>query len=543
MTPDDRIERGRAAFARKAWSEAFDLLTEADLETPLGLDDLEMAGFAAQYSGHDEVANELASRIHRAALKTGDFARAARMAFWIGMSFLQRGEVTQGGGWLGRSAHLLDEHGLDTVTWGYLSIPDGIRQVESDAAGALAAFERAAAYAERFGDVDLGAMARLGRGRSLIALGETKMGLALLDDVMVAVMSDELSPLVTGIVYCGSIEAFTEIYDLRRAQDWTQALSDWTERQSDRLPFRGRCLVYRSALMRFHGDWSTALDEARRAEERLLRPPPEPAVGEAYYEQAELHRLRGDFSAAETAYREASQWGRRPEPGLALLLLARGRREAARTMIERALEEAADDIARVKLLPAVGEIALATGDRARAGEAVEGLTAAQEARPAPMLAATLACLDGEVRAANGNARAALGLFRSAESLWQELDGPYDLARVRTDLGQALLALGDVDSAALEFDAALRTFRELGAEPDIRRVERLADRPASLPGGLSTREAEVLGLVAGGHTNRAIASALGISERTVDRHVSNIFVKLGVTSRAAATAFAVEHDIA
>jgi ATP/maltotriose-dependent transcriptional regulator MalT len=256
-----------------------------------------------------------------------------------------------------------------------------------------------------------------------------------------------------------------------------------------------------------------------------------------------LHRLRGEFSAAESAYREASRWGRRPEPGLALLLLARGRREAARTMIERALEEAADDIARVKLLPAVGEIALATGDRARAGAAVEGLTAAQQARPAPWLAAMLACLDGEVRAANGDARAALGLFRSAESLWQELDGPYDLARVRADLGQALLALGDVDSAALEFDAALRTFRELGAEPDIRRVERLADRPASLPGGLSTREAEVLGLVAGGHTNRAIASALGISERTVDRHVSNIFVKLGVTSRAAATAFAVEHDIA
>src|SRR6185503_10854220 len=424
----------------------------------------ELAGFAAQYSGQDEAATELAGRIHRAAMKSGDYARAARMAFWIGMAFLQRGDVTQGGGWLGRSAHLLDEHDLDTVTWGYLAIPDGIRLVEPDASAALEAFERAAAYADRFGDADLAAMARLGRGRSLIGLGEVGKGVALLDDAMVAVTSDELSPLVTGIVYCGSIEAFAEIFDLRRAQDWTQALSDWADRQPDRLPFRGRCLVYRSSLMRFHGDWTTALDEARRAEEWLLRPPPEPAVGEAYYEQAELHRLRGEFAAADAAYREGSRWGRRPEPGLALLLLARGRRDAARTMIERALEEAADDIARVKVLPALGEIALATGDRDLAGAAVEGLAAAQAARPAPVLAGTLARLDAEVRFVGGDARGALARLRAAESVWQELDAPYDLARVRADLGEVLLALGDTDSASLEFDAALRTFRDLGADP-------------------------------------------------------------------------------
>ena len=540
MTVDDRIERGRAAYARRAWSEAFDLLTEADRVAPLGLDDLEMAGFAAQYCGHDEVAGQLAARIHRAAMTAGDFVRAARMAFWLGMAFLQRGDVTQGGGWIGRAARLLDEHDLDTVERGYLAIPDGIRQVEPDPAAALAAFEIAATYAARFDDADLGALARLGKGRSLIGLGQTEEGVALLDDAMVAVTSDELSPLVTGIVYCAAIEAFNEIFDLRRAQDWTQALTEWSARESDRLPFRGRCLVYRSELMRFHGDWATAFDEARRAEAWLLRPPPEPAVGEAYYEQGELHRLRGEFAAAETAYREASQWGRRPEPGLALLLLARGRGEAARSMIERALEEAADDIARVRLLPALGEIALATGDTDRAGEAVEGLAAADRDRPAPMLDAILARLEGEVCLATGDAREALRRLRSAESGWHALEAPYDVARVRADLGQALQALGDADSAALEFDAALRIFRELGAEPDLRRVERLADRPPRAPGGLSTREAEVLGLVAAGQTNRAIASALGISERTVDRHVSNIFVKLGVTSRAAATAFAVEH---
>ena len=542
MTRDERIERGRGAFARRAWSEAFAQLSGADGEAPLGLDDLELAGMAAQYSGHDEAATRLAARIYRGALQANDVARAARMAFWLGMAFLQRGDETQGGGWLGRSSQLLDEHQLDTVVRGYLAIPEGIRQVDHDPAAALMAFERAATFAERFADTDLSAMARLGRGRSLIALGETERGVALLDDAMIEVTSDALSPLVTGIVYCGSIEAFHEIFDLRRAQDWTQALADWTDRQSDRLPFRGRCLVFRSNLMRLHGNWSDALDEARRAEEWLLRPPPEPAVGEAYYEQAEVHRLRGESAAAEIAYREASQWGRRPEPGLALLLLSRGRGEAARAMIERALEEAPDDIARVRLLPALGEIALATGDLARAGQAVEGLTAAARIRPAPMLGATVARLEGEVLLARGDSQDALRRLRAAESAWQQLDAPFDLARVRADLGRALQALGDDDSAALEFDAALRTLRELGAEPEMRRIERMTGRPRGRPGGLSTREAEVLRLVAGGDTNKAIASALGISERTVDRHVSNIYSKLGVSSRSAATAFAYEHDL-
>ena len=543
MTTDDRVERARAAYDRRAWTEAHDLLVAADADTPLELDDLERAAYTAHYIGRDEVALELDARAHRMAVDTGDVPRAARQAFWLGMNFVQRGDMTQGGAWIGRAARLLDEHDLDTVERGYLAIPEGIGQVEADPAAALAAFERAAGYAARFGDPDLGALSRLGRGRSLIGLGETERGVALLDDAMVAVTSDELSPIVTGIVYCASIEAFAEIFDVRRAQSWTQALADWTARQPDLVPFRGRCQVYRSELLRFHGEWSEAFEEARRAEEWLLRPPPEAAVGEAYYEKAELFRLRGEFAAADAAYREASQWGRRPMPGLALLSLARGRGAAARAMIERALEEALDDIARARLLPAMAEIALATGDLARAREAVDDLIEAAGARPAPLLAAIVARLDGEVRLAQGDPREAIRLFRRADSIWRELEGPYDAARVRADLGEALSRLGDAASSALEFDAALRTFRELGAEPDVRRVERLAGRPVGRPGGLSDREAEVLRLVAGGSTNRAIAGALGISERTVDRHVSNIFTKLGVSSRAAATAFAYEHDLA
>lgn len=543
MTTDDRIGRGRAAFRRKAWSEAFELLIEADRTAPLALDDLELAGFAAQYHGEDEAAVRLATRVHYEALAGDDHVRAARMAFWLGMSFAGRGDMTQGGGWLGRAAGLLEEHGIDSVERGYLAIPQGIALVERDPARALEAFELARSYAERYGDKDLAAMARLGRGRSLIGLGDVERGVALLDDAMVTVTSDELSPVVTGIVYCASIEAFAEIFDVRRAQDWTQALADWSAGQSELLPFRGRCLVFRSELLRFHGEWSAALDEARRAETWLLRPPPEPAVGEAYFQQAELHRLRGEFAVAEVAYREASRWGRRTEAGRALLLLGNGRRPQARAMIERALDEAPDDIARARLLPVLAEIALATGDLARAEAAVRDLEVVDRSRPAQLLDATLARLDGELLLAKGEARAGLSRLRDAESTWRELYAPYDTARTRVALGIALRALGDEDSALLEFDAAVRTFRELGADPDLRRTAALVGGRAAAPGGLSAREAEVVRLVARGHTNRQIATTLGISERTVDRHVSNIFTKLDVSSRAAATAFAVEHDLA
>ena len=294
--------------------------------------------------------------------------------------------------------------------------------------------------------------------------------------------------------------------------------------------------------MRLHGDWSTAFEEARRAEEWLLRPPPEPAVGEAYYEQAEVHRLRGDFAKAETAYREASRWGRRPEPGMALLLLARGRGDAARSMIERAVEEAADDIARVRLLPALAEIALAVGDPARAGEAVEGLMVAERARRAPLLEATVARLDGEVRLAAGDARAALDRLRAAERAGSR-STPHTIWRGSGPIWVSCCWRSATPNRR-PWSSTPRFGRSWSSTPNRRCGESNSwRRPVGRPGGLSSREAEILNLVAAGNTNRAIAAALGISERTVDRHVSNIFAKLGVSSRAAATAFAVEHDIA
>jgi DNA-binding CsgD family transcriptional regulator len=294
--------------------------------------------------------------------------------------------------------------------------------------------------------------------------------------------------------------------------------------------------------MRFHGAWPEAADEVRRAAEWMLRPPPTPAVGEAYYLEAELFRVRGELDAAEAAYSEAGRWGRRPEPGLAMLRLAQGRGRAALAMVRRAIDETPVELERAPLLEALVELSVATGDIEGARVAADELDRLASLTDTPLLSAIAALARGSAELATGDARTALASFRRAWSLWQTMDAPYELARARVGIGLACRALGDGETAALELAAARDAFEGLGATPDVRRVDSITGTPPPIPGGLSEREAEVLRLIAGGGTNREIAQALGISERTVDRHVSNIFTKLDVSSRAAATSFAHEHHI-
>jgi DNA-binding NarL/FixJ family response regulator len=301
------------------------------------------------------------------------------------------------------------------------------------------------------------------------------------------------------------------------------------------VAFTGRCLMHRAELMQVHGAWPDALDEARRAAERSGMA----AVGQARYRQGEIHRLRGDFAAAEEAYREASLNGWEPQPGLALLRLAQGSGDAAAAAIRRAAAEATDPVERAGLLPAYVEIMLAAGDVPAARAACSELAELAKDFHSGMLDAMVAYAEGAVALAEDDPRAALVALRRAAQAWQELDARYEAARVRVLVGLACRALGDEDSAALELDAARVAFSQLEAAPELARLDRLTRTDSH---GLTPRELEVLRLVAAGHTNKAIAVELVLSERTVDRHVSNTFAKLRVSSRAAATAYAYEHRL-
>jgi DNA-binding CsgD family transcriptional regulator len=453
--------------------------------------------------------------------------------------------MARAGGWQARAERLVEQVGRECPVTGFVLMPTFLHALMSgDPATARTFADRMADIGERTGDPDLIAMGLLAQGQALLALGETRPGMRCLDEAMVGVTTGEVSPIPAGIVYCAVIEACMEMFDLRRAAEWTDALQTWCASQPDLVPYRGQCLVHRAQVLQAHGAWSDALTEADRAN-RWLAEPVHPARGLALYQQGELHRLRGEFSDAEEAYREASRLGHEPVPGFALLRLAEGRVDAAVVAVNRVVEESRGRVDHAAVLAAAVEILLAAED-VRAAQSLADELAEEAGRfDAPMVTAIVDHATGTVLLAEGDAPAALAALRRARGVWHELGMPYEEARARAHIGLACEALGDHDAAALELDAARATFERLGARPDLERLgARRGDRSA--PGAdhtpLTGREREVLRQVATGKTNREIATALMISEHTVGRHVQNIFLKLGLSSRAAATAYAYENDL-
>jgi DNA-binding CsgD family transcriptional regulator len=544
MAAATALERGQASFDRHAWGDAYTQLSAADCEQPLEPEDLERLAAAAYLTGRDENSVDLWARAHHAWVRLGDTARAARCAFWLAFGLLNKGELARGGGWVDRAQRLLDKGGPDCVEQGRLRYLRALRSVfEGDVVAGHAAFSQAIEIGERFRDLELTTLARISQGRCLIYLGEIAEGVALLDEAMVAVTAREVSPIAVGDAYCTVIEGCQELFDLRRAHEWTAALSHWCDSQPDLVLYRGQCLVHRAEIMQLHGAWSDAMDEVQRALDRLLEPVGSRVLGAAVYLKADIHRQRGEFAKAEEAYRQANQLGREPQPGLALLRLAQGQLDAGNAAIRRVLDEAEDPVARPRALAAYVEIVLACGDVGAARAAADELSRIVADRNAPFIRSLSAHAAGSVSLAEGNVRAALATLRQAWAGWRELDVLYEAARVRVLIGLACRALGDEDGAEMELDAARSVFQLLGAVPDLARVEELSRMTApKAAGGLTAREVEVLRLVAAGKTNRAIASELIISEKTVAAHMSNILTKLGLPSRAAATAYAYEHHL-
>lgn len=376
----------------------------------------------------------------------------------------------------------------------------------------------------------------------MVYAGRVAAGLQRMDEAMVGVMAGEVSPIAAGRVYCSTVETCQQVSDLGRATEWTHALATWCQDQPGLVAFTGQCAVHRAQLMRFHGAYRDALEELSRAAERYALAGGDPALGLAHGERGDVLRLMGEFAGAQEAYDEAVRFGNQAQPGRALLWAAEGRTVPAAAAVRRALGEAADPVHRCRMLPGAIEVLLAAqADDEEATGLANELAGIAESFGCVALQAEAKAAVARVALASADADPALAAARSAVKEWASLSATYEVARCRVLVGQALRLLGDEESAAAELTEARKTFAELRAVPAEREAAALLGQTET-PGGLSPREVEVLRLVAAGKSNPQIAEDLVLSEKTIARHLSNIFVKLGVGSRTAAAAFAYEHHL-
>jgi DNA-binding CsgD family transcriptional regulator len=536
------LERARAAHRRQAWAHAFAQFGEADEIEPLAPADLELAAEAADLAGRNDEAVRLLRRAYLANAGAGAVGPALRCAYWLAKALSWGGEFAQAGAWLSRAARLAEAH-PGCPEHAYLQLYETEQLFRAGrSAELLPASQALLAAAVPGRDADLAAAALMTSGGALISTGRLEAGLAQLDEAMVAVAGGDLSARATGMIYCVVIGICQDLHELRRAREWSDALADWCAAQPEFTgAYRGLCRVHRVVMLRLAGGWPTALSEARLACTQLTGRYGEVVAGAAFYQLGELHRLRGEVAEAEAAYRDALRYGGEIQPGMALLWLAQGRTDAAAAAIRRALAEAVDLAGRAPLLPAAAEVLAAAGDLTGAAQAAVELTAVAEQLGTDALVAMSGQATGTVRLAEGAAEKALPALRAACRQWHELDVPYEAARTRVLIARACRTLGDRESAELELETARRTFAELGAATDLSTVDILRGSGVDTA-GLSPRELEVIRLVAAGRSNQAIAAELVLSEKTVARHLSNIFGKLGVTSRTAAAAYAYEHRL-
>ncbi|HYH77406.1 MAG TPA: LuxR C-terminal-related transcriptional regulator [Arthrobacter sp.] len=546
MSAETGIDEGRSAFRENRWTDAFQSFRDADQRGGLPAPDLDRLAIAEILTGNTAAGLDTLTRAHEEYLVVGDVVGAARCAGWMGMQLMNLGEAARAGGWFARGQRLVDELAEPDAVQGLLLLPMGLGKLYGgDPAGALQVFSQVADFGQRFQDKDLSALALLGSGQATLMLGHPDEGLRMFDEVMVAVTAGELSPIPSGIIYCAVIGNCHLAFDLGRALQWTAALDRWCNARPDMVAFSGQCQSHRAELFRLHGAWNEALEAAAAAQGRSIKGDPQALYG-SYYQQGEVQRLTGKLEAADASYRQAARSGYEPQPGLALLALARGDAQQAQSMIRRAAG-VADIATRRNLLPALVEIEVAASDLEAARRGANELEAFARECPMPMVRAVAGQADGGVLLAEGDPAGASQVLRHAWKLWLELGVPYEAARCRVLIGRACRALGDEPSALMDFESAHAELLELGAAPAAAWAASLmregADGTDGTKGPLSPREAEVLRFVASGMGNRAIAAELYLSEKTVARHISNIFLKLGLSSRAAATRYAFEHGLA
>lgn len=537
----DDLHRAREDYERRDWVAAYQALSDID-DAALAGDDFSALAAAAHLLGRRNDVVQALQRAYQSYLDQQDLRGAVRAAYWLTATLWSGGEITIGHGWLSRAERLLDDIGEDVVERGYVQERITFGHImKGEFAEASATAPTIADYGRRFDDPDLVAMGTHVEGRMAVYNGRVAAGMRSLDEAMVAVLAGEVSPIFAGVIYCSSIEACQQISDLGRAGEWTHALSTWCDAQPGLVAFTGQCAVHRGQLMRLHGAFDDAVRELELAAERYALTGGDPAVGQAHYERGDVLRLMGEYDAAGAAFAEAADVGHPAQPGRALLWLERGERDAAVAAIETVLSETPDPVHRSQVLPAAIAVLVAVGDVDAAASLVAELRGIGESFGCTALQAAGEYGAAAVALARGDGDAGLAAARRAADGWARLTAPYDVARARVLVGRALRELGDEHSAVAELAFAREAFAGLGARPAKREVGELLGHSAT-PGGLSRREVEVLRLVATGRSNPEIAADLVLSEKTVARHLSNIFGKLDVGSRTAAAAFAYEHGL-
>ena len=539
MSPSAALDAGRAAAAERRWSDAHELLGRVDATEGLAASDLELLGTVALLRGQPAAAVDAGSRAYESHLAGADLGGAARSAGWLALQLIELGDFSRSVAWSARAMRVAGSMADPGPLAGLVRLAPSVAQLGGgDPQAARRGFEDVLAIAERFDDPELTALASFGLGKSLIEVDEIAAGFGCFDRAMTAIAVGDVAPVTAGMIACAVIGDAVMAFDLERADAWMGVLDHWCRAQPDLVTFSGQRSALEAGLLLLRGAWAEASTSAELALSRF-RAGDYRAMYGAPYQHAELGRLRGAFHSAEESYRKAGESGWAPQPGLALLQLAAGKARLAQDEIRRTVA-GSDPFTRRFLQPAVAEIEVAAGDVEAARRAVDELRETGRLTPTPMLQATLAAAEARTLLAAGDPVAALTLARAATSAWQQLGAPYELARSRVIAGRAHLELGDRDAALGELRAAREVFAALGADPALAELAGLmGDRPA---GVLTARELEVLRLVSTGLTNRAIGARLSLSEKTVARHLSNIFGKLGLSTRSAATAYAYENGL-
>ena len=533
------LHRAREAYERRDWVAAYQALSDLD-ETELKAEDFLALATTAYLLGRRNDCVHALQRAYQAALASGDRQAAVRAAYLMTITLWQAGELAVGNGWHARAARLLDELEDDVAERGYLCDLEMMGHIlAGEFAEAFPLAPEITDHGSRHHEPDLLALGLHAEGRLMLYSGSVADGLKRMDEAMAGVMAGEVTPVTAGRVYCSTIEACQEVSDFGRTGAWTHALTTWCENQPGLVAFTGQCATHRGQLLRMHGAYADAVEELQRAVDRYQAVGGDPALGLAHYERAETHRLRGDYDHADTAYDQAAEHGHSGQPGRALLWLARGQLDAAAAAVRRLLAELEDPVHRSQVLAAAVEVLLATSDTDDATELCEELRMIAETFGCTALQAAGQYALATAELAQDAPDPALRAARRAAGAWSQLSAPYEVARSRRVVGQALRRLGDEESELADLTAARKTFADLGAGPAEQETAALLGED-SAPGGLSPREVQVLRLVAAGRTNPEIAAELVLSEKTVSRHLSNIFTKLDVGSRTAAAAFAYEH---